>query len=272
MPNSFSLAHLSALDLTPPEMVMVAADAGYEYVGLRLIPVTPGGPAWALWSDRPMMAMTKARMAETGVGVLDVELAKLLPDTDVATFEPFLEASAEIGARHVLTQGDDPEFDRMADKLAALCDLAAAYGLTCDFEFIPWLRVRDLEAAGRLIAAADRPNAGIMIDTLHFFRSGCAPEQIEAYPASWFRFIQLCDAPKTPPTNLHGLLYAAREERLFPGEGELDLVGVLSRLPADIPIAIEIPTETLGFTATHEERARMARDATLRLLAKVRAA
>ena len=267
MANPFSLAHLSALDLTPPEMVMVAAEAGYDYVGLRLVPVTPGGPAWDLWRDKPMMAMTKARMAETGVGVLDVELAKLVAETDVTAFEPLFQAAAELGAKRVLTQADDPEFDRLVDRFGALCDLAASYGLTCDFEFIPWLRLRDIEDAARLITAAGRPNGGIMIDTLHFYRSGCRPEQIEQYPPAWFRFIQLCDAPAQAPASLHGLLYAAREERLFPGEGELDLLGVLRRLPRGIPIAIEIPTETLAYTTTHEERARMAREATLRLLA-----
>ena len=55
----FSLAHLSALDLTPPELVIAAADAGYRYVGLRLVAVTPGGPAWPLWKDRAVMAGTQ---------------------------------------------------------------------------------------------------------------------------------------------------------------------------------------------------------------------
>ena len=70
----FSLAHLSALNLSPPELVIAAAEAGYCYVGLRLVAVTPAGPAWPLWKDRSTMAGTKARIAETGVGVLDVEL------------------------------------------------------------------------------------------------------------------------------------------------------------------------------------------------------
>lgn len=266
MTNPFSLAHLSALDLTPPELIMVAADAGYDYVGLRLVPVTPGGAAWALWRDKSMMAMTKARMADTGVGVLDVELAKLETHTDISSFQACFEAAAEIGARRVLTQADDPDGSRLIDRFGALCDLAAGYGLTCDVEFIPWLRLNTLGKAAALVAAAGRANGGVMIDTLHFFRSGSAPEEIEAHPAQWFRFVQLADAPARAPKDLHGLLYAAREERLFPGEGELDITGVLRRLPAGIPIAIEIPTETLGFTATHQERARSAREATLRLL------
>jgi sugar phosphate isomerase/epimerase len=269
MANKFSLAHLSALDLTPPELVMVAAEAGYDFVGLRLIQVVPGGPGWALWDDPAMMRQTKARMAETGVGVLDVEVFKLLPETEVAGFERYFAAAAEIGARHVLTQSDDPDRARLIDRFGVLCDLAARFGLTCDFEFIPWLKIDTLTAAAEIVGGAGRPNGGIMIDTLHFDRSGSDPQDIARYPAAWFRYIQLCDAPKRKPADLHGLLYAAREERMFPGEGELDLKAVLSRLPRDIPIGIEIPTETLSFTEPPEARARLAREASLRVLAEL---
>lgn len=268
MAIEFSLAHLSALDLSPPELVMVAADAGYRYVGLRLVAVTPGGPGWALWKDKATMHGTKARMVETGVGVLDVELARLEPDTDVRSFIPCMEAAAELAARHVLTQGDDPDVGRLVDNYARLCDLAAPFGLTCDVEFIPWLRTKDLASAGALVRAAGRQNGGLMIDTLHFARAGCRLDELDQYPSSWFHYVQLCDAPQASPATLDGLIYAAREERLFPGEGELDLMGVLRRLPGSVVMGMEIPTETLSFTATPEERARLAREAALRLFAR----
>lgn len=270
MAQTYSLAHLSALDLTPPELILVGAAAGYDYVGVRMTAVTPGGAHWPLWREPAVMAGTKARMAETGVGVFDVELARLEPATDVRDFLPVFEAAAEIGARHVLTQSDDPEFNRALENFGALCDLAAPFGLSCDVEFIPWQVTRDLAAAVRLVGAAGRPNAGITIDSLHFARSGSRLDQIEECPPEWFRFIQLCDAPKRAPATREGLLYAAREERLFPGEGELDLVGLMRSLPAGIPIALEIPMETLAYTEPPEERARLAREASERVLAKVR--
>jgi sugar phosphate isomerase/epimerase len=269
MAQAFSLAHLSALDLTPPELVLTAAEAGYQYVGLRMTPVVPGGAHWPLWRDRATMAGTKARMAETGVGVLDVELVRLEPETDVTAYLPVFEAAAELGARHVLTQCDDPDAGRGADRYAALCRLAAPFGLSCDLEFIPWQQTRDLAAAAALVRAAGQPNAGVMVDSLHFARAGVGLHEIDACPPEWFRYIQLCDAPKAPPESLEGLLYAAREERLFPGEGELDLTGLLRRLPAGIPIALEIPTETLSYTEPPEERARLAREATERVLAQL---
>ena len=266
MITKFSLAHLSLLDLTPPELIMTAGEAGYDFVGLRLVAVTPGGAAWALWSDKPMMAMTKARMAETGVGVFDVELARLEPDTKVSRFEPLFAAAAELGCRHTLTQIDDPEFNRAADNFGALCDLADAHDVGCDVEFIPWQTTNSLTKAAAILRAGGRANVGIMIDSLHFDRAGVSPDEIDRYPPAWFRYIQLCDAPSKKPSDLHGLLYAAREERLFPGEGELDLQGVLAHLPKNLPVALEIPTETLSFTESPEERARLARVAAEKVL------
>ena len=259
MITTFSLAHLSLLDLNPPELILTAAEAGYDYVGLRLVAVTPGGAAWALWSDKPMMAMTKARMAETGVGVFDVELARLEPDTDVARFETLFAAAAELGCHHTLTQIDDPEHSRAVENFGKLCDLADAHCVGCDVEFIPWQTTSSLTKAAAILTATGRANAGIMIDSLHFDRAGVSPDEIDRYSQSWFRYIQLCDAPKKKPADLHGLLYAAREERLFPGEGELDLLSVLAHLPKNLPVALEIPTETLSFTESPEARARLAR-------------
>jgi len=261
----FSLAHLSALDLTPPELVIAAQEARYDFVGLRMVAVTPDGAAWPLWEDRKTMAATRARMDETGVGVLDVELIKLSPETDVSIFVPCMEASAEIGAKHLLTQADDPEFERVVDNFARLCELAAPYGLTCDVEFIPWLKTGNLQDAGNLVRASQASNGGLVIDSLHFARAGCSPQDLDEWPREWFHYIQLCDAPAKAPDSIDGLIFAAREERLLPGDGELDLMGIMEHLPYPLVVGIEMPAEILSFTAPPEERAAMARKATLDL-------
>ena len=45
MRHEYSLAHLTVLSLTPPQLVEVAARTGYEYVGVRITRVTPAGGA-----------------------------------------------------------------------------------------------------------------------------------------------------------------------------------------------------------------------------------
>ena len=78
--------------------------------------------------------------------------------------------------------------------------------------------------------------------------------------------MQLCDAPAERPATLEGLLHQARSERLLPGEGGLDLRGILRAVPRDTPISIEIPQEALAKTVPAVERARRALVATHRLL------
>ena len=72
------------------------------------------------------------------------------------------------------------------------------------------------------------------------------------------------------PTTAEGLIFAAREERLEPGAGELDLAGVLRALPADVAIAVEIPNSKLQAQMTDEERAKRALQSTKALVEEVR--
>lgn len=146
MKASYALAQLTALPLAPPALIGVAAQTGYQFVGLRLTEVTRGGDHFALHADRALMRETLAAIRDTGVGVLDVELIRLSPEVDVAAFEPVIAAAAEIGARHLLTQGADADRARVIDAFGRVCDLAARYGLTADVEFPSWNRGR---VAGR---------------------------------------------------------------------------------------------------------------------------
>ena len=101
-------------------------------------------------------------------------------------------------------------------------------------------------------------------------RSRSAAGEIADVPASWLRYLQMCDAPAERPTTLEGLLHQARAERLLPGEGGLDLRGIVRAVPSDTPVSIEIPQQALARTVPAIERARRALDATRRLLDSAR--
>ena len=64
---SFSLATLTALEPAPPELIDVAAACGYEHVGIRLLPATPGGIACPLMDVETSLRETIARLDATGV-------------------------------------------------------------------------------------------------------------------------------------------------------------------------------------------------------------
>jgi sugar phosphate isomerase/epimerase len=204
------------------------------------------------------MRVTKTHLAATGIEVLDVELARIASDNSPRDYLRFLEAGADLGARHVITQLPDADFSRKADRFAELCDLAAPLGLTVDLEFPSWTETPDLTEAARVLRAADRPNAGILVDLLHFARSGSRVADLLELPASWFHFVHVCDAPAEVPSATEDLIHTARFERMFPGDGGIDISAILAALPTGLPYALEIPHAKLVAQVGAREHARMA--------------
>lgn len=268
MAPAFSLAQLTVLDVPPPQAVAIAARTGYQHIGVRLLPATPGGAAY-LMDEPKLLRETLAAMADTGISVFDLEIVRLAPDTDVSSFTRFFEVGQALGAKAILVAGNDPDEGRLIDSFAAFCEAAAPYGLSGDLEFMPWTEVPDLATAIRVVRAAAQPNGGILIDALHFDRSNSRLADLVGLPREWLHYVQLCDGPAEKPTTTEGLIHAARAERLFPGEGGIDLLGILRPLPRDVPISVEVPTARLAQTVGPEERARRALAATKSVLAKV---
>jgi sugar phosphate isomerase/epimerase len=241
MPTT-SLAHLSLLSLAPPELVAVAAQAGYDHVGLRLLPSSPTGPAYRLMDDPVALRETLARQQDTGVTAFDIEIIRILPEFDAAALRPFFEVGQQLGARAMLVSGEDADLARCAESFARLCEAARPYGLSADLEFMPWTAVRNLREAAALIDAAGQPaNAGLLIDALHYARSDSHAEQVAALPRELLHYAQVCDAPAEIPSTVEGMIHCARAERLLPGEGGIALGPLLAALPRDLPISVEIP-------------------------------
>ncbi len=265
--NEFSLAHLTVLSLPPPEMVSVAARTGYQAVGLRLIAVTPDSPGYPLMDDAAAMRETKVRLDDTGLRVGDIEFVKITPDIDIAALEPFAAAGAELGARHIIAAPYDPDLGRLAERFAALADLAGRYNLSVLLEFFPWTVVPNLHEAKRIVDAADRKNTGILVDTLHFARSESRLEDIAAIAPDRLPMVHVCDAKAGRSFTTEQLLHTARAERLPPGEGDINIRDILGRLPSGVPIGLEVPMESLTRERGPEEVARRVLNAAVQLLA-----
>ena len=258
MKHEFSLAFLTVQSLTPSQMVDVAARVGYEYVGLRMTRVTPNEVLYPLSTDDALRRETKARLDDTGVRVHDIELLRMDPTHDADHFLPCLEAGADLGAHHAICQLPDPDRDRATERFARLCDLARPLDIFVSLEFPHWTEIGNLAAAAQVVRAVNRPNAGILVDMLHFGRSDSSLDELERLPREWFRFAHVCDAAKEVPPTLDGIIHTARDERLFPGEGGIPVREILARLPQRIPYALEIPRVTLTTAIGPEEVARLA--------------
>jgi sugar phosphate isomerase/epimerase len=263
-----SLAHLTVLDTTPPELVTIAAAAGFRTIGIRLT-ATPsvGVPPYDMLREGPMLRDTLARLADTGVSVLDTEFLRFEPDQPVGVPEGFLEVSARLGARYVLVMSAEPEEARTLERFGELCDHAAPYGLHACLEFAVYTGVRTLAHAGETIKRCRRTNASVLIDALHFSRSGGRPEHVAQADPALFRYAQICDAgPDMPrPDDTPSLIREARTGRLLPGEGVLPLRELVAALPPALPLAIEAPCRaTAALPAL--ERAKRAHRALTALL------
>jgi sugar phosphate isomerase/epimerase len=241
MHRRFSLAHLTALDLSPPDLIELAARCGYDLVGLRLIPVGAANePIYPLQTDRALRARTKAAMKATGLELLDIEVARIRREAQPEDYLPEMEVTAELGGRHVLTSAwcDGDQF--IQDFFNRLCELAEPFGLSVDIEFPTWSAVRSLRAAANVVQASGRSNGGIVIDTLHLDRSGDPLSLIDSLPPRWFRFVQICDAPGEYSKETAELIRIGRGARLFLGQGGIDVAAMLRHLP-DVPLSVEIP-------------------------------
>jgi sugar phosphate isomerase/epimerase len=238
--RKLTLAHLSALDLPPPAFISAAAEAGFDGVGLRLIQVTPTSAGYPLMDDPALMAQTKAALKDTGLYVGDIEFVQIKPETRVEDLLPFLDAGAELGAGQVITAPYDPDLGRLAQTLGTITEAAKERGLGTVMEFFPWTVVPDLAACWDLVQAAG-PDTGMLVDSLHFDRSGSSHSLLAAIPAERLPFAHLCDAPVQPSYTTYELLHNARAERFAPGDGQIDLAAYLRALPKDIPLGLEVP-------------------------------
>jgi sugar phosphate isomerase/epimerase len=268
MNRRFSLAQLTVLSCAPPEMTYLAARAGYDFVSFRLIPVGTAGEPRYLPQDNAMLRHTKAALAETGLKMLDLELARIVAGLDPKSYLPAMEAAAELGARHVISSAwttDRSDRNFLVDCFGQLCDLAKPLGMTVDLEFPSFSRLTNLQEAADVVRAANRENAGILVDTLYIHFSHVALDELSALPRKWFHLAHLCDGPKEVPTTREDLIHVVRDARLYVGEGAIDIAAILDRMP-QIPYSIELPHIQRVAEYGCEEHARRCLDTAKRYL------
>nr|WP_318539318.1 TIM barrel protein [Terribacillus saccharophilus] len=254
--DQFSLAHLTALACPPPTLTHIAARAGFDFVSIRPIGMgLKNEPDFDLASNRKMLRQTKTALRETGLQVLDIELARIVDGMSPTQYEPAFEVGAELGARHVLCSVWTDDLVFATERFIQLCELAKTYQLTIELEFVPVASVATLEQAVSMLSTASQDNAGLMIDSHHFHRSKENVNDLKKVPADWFHMFHLCDASKEIPASREQMIQIMREERLYIGEGGIPIKEILKEIPK-IPYSLEIPhlqrTKELGF----EEYAR----------------
>lgn len=255
--HELSLHHLTILDAHPLQLVDAAAAAGFEYCGLRLVAPTAADTIVDVANNPALIRELRARLDATGVRLLDIEAIWLSPQTDVESLLPALEAGHMLGAQHVLCVGNDTERGRLRDNFGRLCEAADGFGLSVGLEAITYCAVGTPAEALEVVQASGQANARILIDALQFFRSGATCERIGAIDPALIEYIQICDGPGAAPQSLEARRQEARTSRLLPGDGELPLRELLSKLRSDLPLAVEAPTLALRGLPFDEQARRI---------------
>lgn len=258
MTPEISLAHLTLIDVPPPQLVEIAADAGFDAVGLRISPAGPDDEPYAMAPGSKLLRETRRRMEDTGARVLDVEVARLEPGTDVRTFGPVIETAAELRARFLLVNVYGEDDGRMAIRFAQLCEMAAPAGVRPVLEPMPYSGIRSLAEALGVVEGSD---GGVLVDPLHLERGGGSADDVARLDPALTPYVQLCDARRAaPPGGVPGLVHESRHDRLPPGHGELALGKLLRSLGRPgVPISVEAPSQRLRTRYGEREFARLLR-------------
>lgn len=244
--RQYSLSFLTVADVSPVEAVKIAAECGYAQVGLRLLPAASNEAEYPILKDLNTLHETQAALADTGVKVADVEIIRITPDFEPKKYLQFLEVAQQLNAKHILIAGNDNEHNRLIENFSSFCELSKKFNLSCDLEFMPWTAVKNLNQAQSIVEQSGQSNAAILIDSLHFDRSDSTLEQVKALSASQMNYVQLCDGLAKYDASDEGLIQIARNNRLVPGQGDIDLLGLIAALPKNITLAAEVPNLQLA--------------------------
>jgi sugar phosphate isomerase/epimerase len=122
--------------------------------------------------------------------------------------------------------------------------------------------IHTLPGVLEMIGAIDVPNVGVLFDSFHWFTSGATREDILALKPEQIVLVHINDAPDKPADE------QIDNQRLLPGEGIIDLNGMLTALQAigyDSYVSVETFSDTLPLLGSEEAaiRAKQALDRVL---------
>lgn len=204
------------------ERCRAAAAAGFTGIGLHADDL-PRTVASGL-----DVAGMQAVLADTGLRVVEIEfLGGWALEPDAAELEDLvgrIEAVADaFGGRHVsageFRGGADVDLDAAAARLDRLAARLAERDLLVAVEGFPWSALAGPTTVADLLRRTAAPNLGQLIDVWHFANNGGDPHALTGPIAA----VQLNDGPRVHDD----FLVHARAARRLPGDGELDVAGLV---------------------------------------------
>lgn len=239
-----SLHHLSAMTLSPLELIRAAHRTGCEHVCLFVDVPDPVRDRYPVVGPGDVATLREA-MSETGVSVYNVEVFPLFADTESATFRQALRLAQSLGACQATVHIHCPDRTLARTRLLELSRIAEDFGMELGLEFNAFSSVRSPSEALEMLKAIRLPGLTIVADLLHIVRSGEGLAAVQAI-SPHVTYAQMCDGP---------LLIAAEarwrealSDRLAPGVGEFPLNDLIIALPNVRVWDIEVPERSANRT------------------------
>ncbi|GAB3010219.1 sugar phosphate isomerase/epimerase family protein [Mycobacterium bourgelatii] len=244
--DRLAIGCLSVFGLPPVDLVNVAADLGCRHISttVRGFPLVPLGYRPFTLRDTALRMELRAVLNHRGVSISLGDGFLVLPDADTADYGGDLDVLAELGTPRINVVSLDPDLGRTFDQLATLAELAAERGIVTNLEPVPGLTVGDLPTALAAVKHVARQDFVLLIDTMHLVRSGARAAEVAALEPGYIGYAQINDTTLRPRGDNY--MDEAMFERMVPGEGDLPLRDILSALPRDIIIEIEVPQRSLA--------------------------
>jgi sugar phosphate isomerase/epimerase len=114
--------------------------------------------------------------------------------------------------------------------------------------------VKTLRQAWSIVSTSDRPNGGIVFDTLHYVRSGSTLDMLKEIPGDRVHCVQLNDGPLRLPAGV--TLEENCFDRGWPGTGEFPLIEIVRTL-AEMDALRQVSPEVFSLTTPLTARPRL---------------
>ncbi|WP_086618885.1 sugar phosphate isomerase/epimerase family protein [Erythrobacter tepidarius] len=219
-------------EATPAQLIECAAASDFDFGGM-----------WAerdTWTPATTRAI-RALARDAGVELLDLEVAWIMPGPADPWLTELVDIAAELGARNLLCVSSDPDMPATTAKFQALVERAKGTGVRVNLEFGLFTEVKTIHMARAILEAIEGEAKALLVDTLHWARSGGTLEDLAAIPREWLSYCQPCDAPAAgpDPASFDAIIDDAINRRMPLGQGGLPLAAMVDALPAHLPMAIE---------------------------------
>jgi sugar phosphate isomerase/epimerase len=237
-------------EATPAQLIECAAASDFDFGGMWIEKDT--------WTSATTRAI-RIQARDAGVQLLDCEVAWILPGAPDPWLTELVHITAELGAQNLLCVSSDPDMAATAAKFQTLVDAAQGTGVRVNLEFGIFTEVKTLAMARAVLEATEGEAKALLVDTLHWARSGGTAEELQAIPREWLSYCQPCDAPAQGPdvTDFDDIIDDAINRRMPLGKGALPLAAMVDALPDHLPMAIEERSAALrGAYPDFVERAR----------------